>query len=216
MAPRRRLNVNEKLLRRFYEPLILLSVFDPTRGARDGDPPTEPDLRDERKLWRDFLDSLALVCDSEKGGDTVTAVAAEQVVGDPLFWLASNSNARLKARDHLLWIFGRLNKLCGARADIQDDVRAEITTRCIQFSAKRVKAYASWLVKSVRKVKQSLAGSRNWEGKRIPCHQHAWVDDLRQIGLLLSRSASSSCARKTLSFFAALPMPLETVKLLLF
>ncbi len=72
------LNANGKLLRRFYEPLVLLRVLDPTRGAHRPDLITDRGLDEKSKLWRNYVDQLSFVCDSDKGGDTVTAVAAQQ------------------------------------------------------------------------------------------------------------------------------------------
>jgi hypothetical protein len=85
------LNANGKFLRRFYEPLVLLKFLDPTRGAHHPDPITERGLDEHSKLWRSYVDQISFVCDFEKGGNTVTAVAVQKSNEAPIFWLASNS-----------------------------------------------------------------------------------------------------------------------------
>jgi hypothetical protein len=64
-----------KLLRRFYEPLVL-SVLNPVRGIRFSNNDYRlDDSLDE--LRRSFINGLATICDSHKGGDTVTAAALQ-------------------------------------------------------------------------------------------------------------------------------------------
>lgn len=146
-------NANGKLLRRFYEPLILLSVLDPTRGAQRPDLITDRGLQGRQKLWRSFLDQLSFLCDAKKGGDTVTAIAAQRTVEHTVFWLASNSNARRKAKNHVEWILSRLNNLY--EADLEETVRIEndITTRCIEFSSARINTYVTFLLKDLKKAR---------------------------------------------------------------
>lgn len=146
-------NANGKLLRRFYEPLILLSVLDPTRGAQRPDLITDRGLQGRQKLWRSFLDQLSFLCDAKKGGDTVTAIAAQRTVEHTVFWLASNSNARRKAKNHVEWILSRLNNLYDV--DLEETVRIEnnITTRCIEFSSARINTYVTFLLKDLKKAR---------------------------------------------------------------
>jgi hypothetical protein len=158
------LNANGKLLRRFYEPLVLLSVLDPTRGAQHPDLITDRGLDEKSKLWRKFVDQLAWLCDSEKGGDTVTAVAAQKTCERPIFWLASNSNSRKKAKDHLIWIFARLNCLYAAKPISIAQLEDEITTWCIDFSSSRIKIYSTWLLQAIRKAKGTVEGDVRLKG----------------------------------------------------
>lgn len=149
------LNANGKLLRRFYEPLVLLSVLDPTRGAQRPDLITDRGLDEKSKLWRNYVDQLSFVCDSDKGGDTVTAVAAQQTTEAPIFCLASNSNSRKRARGHLIWIFARLERLHTASSKYTAQLQDEINARCIEFSSERIKIYSTWLLQAIRKVKST-------------------------------------------------------------
>ena len=144
------LNANGKLLRRFYEPLILLSVLDPTRGAHHPDLITDRGLQGREKIWRNFLDQLSFLCDAKKGGDTVTAIAAQRTVEHTVFWLASNSNAGSKAKNHIEWILSRLNSLYYANSEKTEIVEDEITARCIKFSSSRIDTSVTFLLKNIK------------------------------------------------------------------
>lgn len=156
--------MNERLLRRFYEPLVLLKVLDPTRGAHRPDLVTERGLDDNSKLWRKYVDQLSLVCDFEKGGDTVTAVAAQQTNEAPIYWVASNSNSREKARDHLAWILACLNRLYASSPISAAQLQEEITARCIDLSSNRIKTYLTFLLQAIRKGKCTMPEPINHEG----------------------------------------------------
>ena len=144
------LNANGKLLCRFYEPLILLSVLDPTRGAHHPDLITDRGLQGREKIWRNFLDQLSFLCDAKKGGDTVTAIAAQRTVEHTVFWLASNSNAGSKAKNHIEWILSRLNSLYYANSEKTEIVEDEITARCIKFSSSRIDISVTFLLKNIK------------------------------------------------------------------
>ncbi|EXJ59248.1 hypothetical protein A1O7_06680 [Cladophialophora yegresii CBS 114405] len=159
-------DANGKLLRRFYEPLVLLGALDPTRGAHRPDLTSDLGLDKQSKWWRNFLDQLAFLCDFEKGGDTVTAIAVEKRVDRPIFWLASNSNSRNKARDHVCWILGRLNDVhTVGRSD--DERECEVLFRCIEFSRARIRTYIGWLIQALKRAKKSMKGSRTPEDTLI-------------------------------------------------
>lgn len=158
-------NANEKLLRRFYEPLVLLSVLDPTRGAQRPDLIADRGLDEPSKLWRNFLDQLSWLCDSETGGDTVTSIAAQKSVDRPCFWVASNSTARQKAQRHLTWLFGCLKPLCTATSVSATQIEHEILTRCIAFGSKRVKAYTAWLLQAIEEARRVMGAEMVPDGE---------------------------------------------------
>ena len=114
-------------------------------------------LDEQSKLWRNFLDQLV------KGGDTVTAVAAQRTAEHSIFWLASNSKARSKAGEHLSWVLNRLNEICTTdlpAARLEHD----ITSQCIDFSLSRIKTYTNWLTQAIRKAESNLKKDVNAEG----------------------------------------------------
>lgn len=158
-------NADEKLLRRFYEPLVLLGVLDPTRGAHRPDLVAERGLNEPSKLWRNFLDQLSWLCDSNPGGDTVTSVAAQKTIDHPCFWVASNSTARRRARDHLEWLFACLTPLYTATTVSTAQIEDQIFVRCVIFSSKRVKTYTTWLLQAIREARGAMRAATTSEGK---------------------------------------------------
>lgn len=154
-------NTNGKLLRRFYEPLVLLRVLDPTRGSYRPDLITERGLDDPSKIWRNFLDKLCLLCDSKTGGDTVTAIAVQETLESPCFWVAANSNWRQRAHKQVSWLLRRLIEFYHSRPITTIDTESELAKVCIQFCTPRIKTYIKRLLqrleKAVRSVKSPLS-----------------------------------------------------------
>lgn len=155
------------ILRRFYDPLVLLNVIDPTRGAERPDLIKDSGFSDRSKLWRNFLDQLSWICDSETGGDTVTAIGAQKTVEFSVFWLASNSNAREKAKEHAVTVLEQLNRLIRADGTSVAQIEQEICGQCISFSFKRIKSYASQLLTAVRNARCQARDDLSPEGKQM-------------------------------------------------
>lgn len=90
---------DEKLVKRFYEPLVLLEVLDTTQGDRIPQQTFESEdheTRDKVTERRTILNHLATVCDFDKGGLTVTALALERLPAGPAYWISSPSKLESK------------------------------------------------------------------------------------------------------------------------
>jgi hypothetical protein len=86
------IDVRPKFLKRFYESLVILHVLGKNRGVHlkeDDDELYEIDLT-STKLRRAFVRNIAYLCDYQKGGDSMTAIALEQDSDEVVFWLAVN------------------------------------------------------------------------------------------------------------------------------
>jgi len=77
----------------FYSKLLLYSVLEPYKGrhaerqhSRDGVDVTGT----LSEMRRDFLDKISYLCDTEKGGATVTAAALQSLPRGNILWLAAN------------------------------------------------------------------------------------------------------------------------------
>ena len=92
-SKRPRLNKHNRLLSRFYEPLVLLRTLGQTRGQHSS---LSSSSGTETSARRQFLNDLAFICDYEKGGDTVTAIAVQHLPEHAVFWLAANTNHAVK------------------------------------------------------------------------------------------------------------------------
>lgn len=144
--PRKSSTIRPKLIRRFYEPLVLLSALGPTRGPIS-DPNTHA-LKDLAHLSltdlkRVLLNELAYVCDYDKGGETVTALALQPTPQGYVFWVATNKASAEKIIGFLTSLLIQL----GNSLDIVDieQESAELAARCIAFATPRIKKYKSLL-----------------------------------------------------------------------
>jgi hypothetical protein len=145
---------------RFYEPLVLQHVLGPTRGSRiqcelpDSLDGSEPGT-DKCKLRRLFLNSLAYVCDYEKGGSTVTAIAVEMRPAGVVFWVAANENVKDKVVRFLTDILKGLEG--GANGEKSAAMVEESTfRRAVEFGMPRVKVYWRFMQESLRNCIKAL------------------------------------------------------------
>lgn len=143
---------NAKLLNRFYEPLHLLCMLNPDRGSGEVDLPPESQSRDFRTGWRRFLDDLSSLCDNRHGGETVSAVAAQDLPESINFWLASKHEA---SYHHLKCVLAELK---GVRDQTNDEMTAtavDLAAKSIVFSKDKVKTYKRFLKLALGKVIQT-------------------------------------------------------------
>jgi hypothetical protein len=146
-----------RLLHRFYEPLVLLGVLDPTRGAQNAKPFPDSKSDTSQDLLRKFLDQLSWTCDYKRGGESVSAIAAEANPEGTVFWLAANTDSKGKVLSHLKWILEQLDKSFDASDQEKEELENRITTKCIEFSKEKVKHYSRQLKNCV----ETLAGQPN-------------------------------------------------------
>jgi len=148
-----RLDPEDRLLKRFYEPLVLLHVLDQNGEQRT---PRSLGIRDSsdmqlRELRRTFLDQLAYVCDNIKGGDTVTAMALEAQPSGAVFWVASNNGVSTRTTEFLDKVLCTLQSLAACQTEsARSATEAELSQMCIEFSIRRVKAYQTLLRKPLQ------------------------------------------------------------------
>ena len=166
-----------KLLKRFYEPLVLQHVLGNTRGSHISVQP--PDGQDESeldncKLRRSFIDMLAYICDYQKGGSTVTAIALEETPAAVVFWVAANKNVSQKVVPFLTAILKNLarHSLHGATPDSEEFAMAVEDTfkRAVEFGAHRVKKYWRFMQESLEKCVTVLDRSNSDQGELQPPH----------------------------------------------
>ena len=157
-----RLDPTQRLLHRFYEPLVLLKILDPTRGNQSSPSTSEPRLGSLEEVWRRFLDQLSWTCDSEPGGTTVSSIAAQATPDGPVYWLAANTDPALKALPHLVWVLTRLESAFDLRQPEIEELKKEIAARCIEFSRNKVRNYGRRMCSIIRKVAELDRGSNHF------------------------------------------------------
>lgn len=148
-----------RLLKRFYEPLVLLHFLDPNYG----EPIASSNLIQEESgdsqqaLRRNFLKYLAYVCDYDTGGETVTALALEQAPKNIVYWLAANRDPRNKVIEFLRKILSDLRDLPRELTSHERrDKQQKFEETCVEFAIKRVKGYISRLQTQVGLCLKSL------------------------------------------------------------
>jgi hypothetical protein len=163
-----RLDPEDRLLKRFYEPLVLLHVLDRNGEQRMPRTPEIGDLSDMqlRELRRTFLDQLAYVCDNIKGGDTVTAIALEAQPSGTVFWVASNNGVSTRTTDFLGKVLCTLQSLAACQTESARGVtEAGLSQMCIEFGIRRIKAYQALLRKPLQKCQTELKRSGQQTGE---------------------------------------------------
>jgi hypothetical protein len=131
--------VNRKLIRRFYEPLVLQFVLGQTRGPHTSSAPVDNQYdENDHNIQRSLVDSLAYFCDFEKGGERVTAMALEKApTGHVIFWVAANKLNKSKVVPFLEQI---LKSLKGLDLDADHSALEEsIFEQAVIFGKNRVK-----------------------------------------------------------------------------
>ncbi|OAX85471.1 hypothetical protein ACJ72_00150 [Emergomyces africanus] len=135
----------QRLLRRFYEPLVLLHTLGPTRGSHTSPVPLSP--------RRSFLNELAYVCDYEKGGDTVTAIGLESTPQSSTFWVASNTPPAAKIVPFLNTLLQTLKLIANSPSERDSGGVVEL---CVAFGARRIKKYRSLFTRDLEGCRNHL------------------------------------------------------------
>lgn len=161
-----------KILHRFYEPLVLLYVLDQVQGDHlypDTDRLPVNDLN-RKELRRRFLNSLSYICDHEKGGDTMTAIS---VADGPLtYYIACNKTPKLRVKQFLKSILSQLSFMYDQQPGIQNEVETSILTACVAFSEKRIKTYWKFLQggleKSIASCQDEAVAESKFSSPHLP------------------------------------------------
>jgi hypothetical protein len=179
--PREQVN---KLLHRFYEPLVLLYVLDPTQGnhVREEADRLPLDITSLKELRRRLVSALAYVCDFEKGGDSFTAIFVTQ--GPLTYYIACNKGPRSKTLSFLQKTLGHLEKVYDLGEKQRAKAKAKILAECVLFSNKRLKAYWSFLRNALIRCEEILKDVPGSEGKphafSAPQHSFSFLCQLTQ------------------------------------
>jgi hypothetical protein len=162
--------VRPKLQKRFYEAVVLLNVLSKSQGDHiDEDPldkAIEPsDLINSCEIRRNFLKQLAYICDSEKGGDTATAMAAEQTPQGIVLWIASNKCSPIQEKKVKIYLDGILHKLRHLQKGQENNVEQYIISKSVDFCSTRLKDYRNLLKKPLRDCINHFKGQSNPTGQ---------------------------------------------------
>ncbi|ETS75099.1 hypothetical protein PFICI_13583 [Pestalotiopsis fici W106-1] len=130
----------QRLLGRFYEPLLLLLALGKTRGEHS---PSPPDESSRQSIRRRFFNNIAYLCDFTKGGDSTSAIGIEERDDCYNFWVASNQPSS-KIRDFVDDILNDVRKL-GYEQSLRRGDEQRFTYYCIDFARQRISKEAKML-----------------------------------------------------------------------
>lgn len=128
-----------RLLHRFYEPLVLLRILEPTRLGHTI-------LSNSDNLTRmrpECLDHLSWVVDYEPGGETVAAIAIEATSAGVKYWLSASERSVNRSSSHLAWVLHELGPAHLFSAEELAELELKITKHCITFSRKEIEKLQS-------------------------------------------------------------------------
>lgn len=148
-----------RVIHRFYEPIVLLSSL---LGASKGkgmasSPPPDPaiDIQDAKQVFYAFVNKLSHVCDSSKGGGTVTSfmvLNGQHAPGGVHYWFATNRQTNEQLENTLAFVNKLLRRLDQAPMgqEGQHTVRRELLSDVLQFNRPRISVYLQALQPQAR------------------------------------------------------------------
>ncbi|KAK3678161.1 hypothetical protein LTR78_002257 [Recurvomyces mirabilis] len=149
-------HLKPKLLRRFYEVLILLRVLGQVQGERIRAPDLEDgslDRLDLKQMRRLVMYHLCVMCDYEKGGATVTAMAAQNHPSGPQYWIAVNgslSKIRKFLVETLASLQARAGETLSSPSQTTTSFEQTLFTKFAEIQRARTKTYWDFMQKHVK------------------------------------------------------------------
>lgn len=141
------MSVRPKVLRRFYEPLLLLNSLGQIRGERikaeTNSFSSSPNIQ---KIRRSFVDGIAYICAYQKGPSWVTAAALEKTPEGVTVWLAANEDIGGNVIGFLQKVLSDIQKIAAlddreSRLREAERIKEPLTSRIIAFNAPRIETY---------------------------------------------------------------------------
>ncbi|KAH7074887.1 hypothetical protein BKA63DRAFT_324194 [Paraphoma chrysanthemicola] len=117
---------------------------------------------------RDFLDSFAYLCDTEKGGKTVTATALQSLSESDLLWLAANEGVRDDVYSYAKTLLQALKTVSSVTVDM---VKSRIFSLAVEKCRPRNRFYRDKVQKLATNCRMQLRESADdfLEKRSEPC-----------------------------------------------
>ncbi|KAE9363186.1 hypothetical protein N431DRAFT_357094 [Stipitochalara longipes BDJ] len=150
--PRIPIQLSNKLANRFYGPIILLSALND--ACVDSRPVKFPDLsfhaeQSPERAFHDFVNKLAQLCDIERGGKTVTALAVLKYPDHIQYRFTSNQRKSVELDRTQEFITSILFALGKAEEPDFQHLTSNILRKSLSFTRPRVEPYVKALKKEV-------------------------------------------------------------------
>lgn len=156
-------NLTKKIRNRFYEPIILLHALTQfcmnNNALKKQEPVSNVALQNSEQLFHDFMNKLAQICDSNRGGATVTANVALMDNEGVEYRFASNrrTEAELKTmEDFIEEILSSLKTWTPANSA---QVKAKVLQKIVAFNHLRLRIYVQDIYKHSQECIDSPANT---------------------------------------------------------
>jgi len=155
------------LANKFYGPIILLSALN--KACIDSRPVKFPDLSFEaeqspEKAFHNFTNKFAQLCDIERGGKTVTALAVLQYPDHIQYRFTSNQREQEELDYTQAFITSVLFALGRAEGCDVQDLTSSILRKSLSFTRPRVQIYMNSLKREVTSCISECGVEKTQEG----------------------------------------------------
>lgn len=130
-----RLDGYEKLIKRFYEPLVLLNALGRTRGMHMIREPDES----RRGILRQFRNDIAFLCEYDKGGHACTAIGIEDREGFLVYWFAANKNGASTIMPFLQRLLPTLRNMRAMEFSERQVETQRLTNDCMAYAMSKIR-----------------------------------------------------------------------------
>ncbi|KAH6603565.1 hypothetical protein Trco_008340 [Trichoderma cornu-damae] len=166
--------LGSRIVHKFFEPIILLvALIDAVKHAAKPPPPEPPvDVKDPKQLFCAFVNKLGHVCDSEKGGDTVTSFVIlkdESMSGRAQYVFAANRQTDSQLQATAAYVKMLLHKVSQAPEGQlnQHYARGSLLYHILRFNRPRVSIYLRELRSQAQLCLQKCQADRTDENRAL-------------------------------------------------
>lgn len=161
-----RLDPYQRLISRFYEPLILLRILGKTRGDHV---PGARHTGSVSSIRRRFFDNICYICDYLKGGETTSAIGVEERDDCFNFWVASNEESS-KIVNFISIILHDVKLITTSRANMRLLKEQRFIHKCVDFAKPRIGKEAKLLSRAIDKCSEYMRQQDRPEGIPAPSY----------------------------------------------
>ncbi|KAF2997477.1 hypothetical protein E8E14_003951 [Neopestalotiopsis sp. 37M] len=162
--------MSTSLVKRFYEPLILLWALGKTRGEHV---PGPADDRSQQSIRRQFFNNIAYLCDHIKGGESTSAICPEELEDRYNVWVASNQTTS-KIANFVEDVLKDVQAFLALSPPVRLEAERDFIMKCIEFGCQRIQKEAHLLFKSIAKCAKYLQEQGQSEDIRLK----GWLQSL--------------------------------------